>query len=393
MVSVRMTVEVLNFGCRLNMAEGETLARDLASEDDLIVINSCAVTAEAERQARQAIRRAKRLRPEARIALTGCARTSPSLVAMPEISEIWDKPVRPTPSVSGANHARAFIEVQNGCDHGCTFCITTIARGASRSIGKDAVIDAVKAAVDRGQHEVVLTGIDLSSYGQDFSRRSSLGQLVETILRNVPALPRLRLSSLDCAEIDPLLEELITSEPRIMPHLHLSLQHGADLILKRMKRRHSAAQAIALVERVKAKRPEIAIGADLIAGFPTEDVAMHEASRALIDDCDIVFGHIFPYSPRPGTAAARMPQAGREVAKARAAELRTHAATRKAKWLASLVGTRQRGLIELDNQTGHLDTFANVRLEAPLPSGNMRGTMTDLIITASDGDTLTARQL
>jgi threonylcarbamoyladenosine tRNA methylthiotransferase MtaB len=388
-----MTVEVLNFGCRLNIAEGETLARELADQSDLIVINSCAVTAEAERQARQAIRRAARLRPDARIALTGCARGSASLVAMPEITEIWDKPVRTTPSVSGTNHARAFIEVQNGCDHDCTFCITTIARGASRSIRADAVIDAVKAAVDRGQQEVVLTGIDLSSYGQDFSERRTLGQLVEAILNTIPALPRLRLSSLDCAEIDPLLEELITSEPRIMPHLHLSLQHGHNLILKRMKRRHSAAQAIALVERVKAKRPEIAIGADLIAGFPTEDATMHAASRDLIEACTIVFAHIFPYSPRPGTAAAKMPQVGREVAKARAAELRARASARKAKWLASLIGTRQRGLIELDNQTGHLDSFAHVRLEAPLPSGNMRGTMTELIITASDGDTLTARQL
>ncbi len=386
-----MSVDVINFGCRLNMAEGETLARDLAGQNDLIVINSCAVTAEAERQARQAIRRAAQARPDARIALTGCARTSASLVAMPEISEIWDKPRRATPSVSGETHARAFIEVQNGCDHDCTFCITTIARGASRSIAADAVIDAVKAAVDRGQHEVVLTGIDLSSYGQDFDQRRTLGQLVEAVLRDVPALPRLRLSSLDCAEIDPLLEDLITGEPRIMPHLHLSLQHGHDLILKRMKRRHSAAQAIALVERVKARRPEIAIGADLIAGFPTEDVAMHDASRALIDTCDIVFAHVFPYSPRPGTAAARMPQAGREVAKARAAELRAHAYARKAKWCNSLIGTRQRALIELDNQSGHLDTFANVRLEASLASGNMQGTMTDLIITASDGDTLTAR--
>ncbi len=206
-----MSVEVLNFGCRLNLAEGETLARDLDGEDNLIVINSCAVTAEAERQARQAIRRAARLRPDARIALTGCARTSPSLITMPEITEIWDKPVRTTPSVSGTSHARAFIEVQNGCDHDCTFCITTIARGASRSMGTAAIIDAVKAAVDRGQQEVVLTGIDLSSYGQDFSQRETLGQLVEAILRTVPALPRLRLSSLDCIEIDPLLEYLITS--------------------------------------------------------------------------------------------------------------------------------------------------------------------------------------
>ncbi len=386
-----MSVEVINFGCRLNMAEGETLARELDGEEDLIVINSCAVTAEAERHARQAIRRAAQARPHARIALTGCARTSASLVAMPEITEIWDKPRRATPSVSGETHARAFIEVQNGCDHDCTFCITTIARGASRSIAADAVIDAVKAAVDRGQHEVVLTGIDLSSYGQDFDQRRTLGQLVEAVLRDVPALPRLRLSSLDCAEIDPLLEDLITGEPRIMPHLHLSLQHGHDLILKRMKRRHSAGQAIALVERVKASRPEIAIGADLIAGFPTEDVAMHDASRALIDACDIVFAHVFPYSPRPGTAAARMPQAGREVAKVRAAELRAHASARKVKWFNSLIGTRQRGLIELDNKTGHLDSFANVRLEAPLASGNMQGTMTDLIITASDGDTLSAR--
>ncbi len=417
-----MSVEVISFGCRLNLAEGEALREAFADEDDLIVINSCAVTAEAERQARQAIRRAARARPEAQIIVTGCAaETSGSaFTAMPEVSGTYSKitkivtrakagvplvldtvasgTVEPRvehgmtgygePAISGADHARAFIEVQNGCDHDCTFCIIPLGRGRSRSHPVDAVVRAVEQAVSRGQQEVILTGVDLTSWGHDLTGAPPLGHLVEAILKRVPALPRLRLSSLDSIEIDPLLEELLTGDARMMPHIHLSLQHGDDLILKRMKRRHSRAQAVALVERLKAKR-DITIGADIIAGFPTESEAAFANSLSLLDDCDIVLAHIFPYSPRPNTAAARMPQLDRATVKSRAARLRTHASERKAKWLASLVGTIQPALIELDGQAGHLDNFASVRLEAPLRTGNMRGTMTNLLITASDGEALT----
>jgi threonylcarbamoyladenosine tRNA methylthiotransferase MtaB len=392
-----MSVELINFGCRLNLAEGERLRADHEAEDDLIIVNSCAVTAEAERQARQAIRRAARRRPEARILVAGCGAAIGAFDTLAEASVFAGNSefVAPVsagatgldwnnrPAISGIDHTRAFIEVQNGCDHDCTFCITTIARGPSRSLPAGAVVEAVRACVVRGQREVVLTGVDLTD------TKPSLGALVERILKDVPELPRLRLSSLDSVEIDPLLAEIIVGEPRLMPHLHLSLQSGDDLILKRMKRRHSRADAVALVQRLKTGRPEIAIGADLIAGFPTEDEAMFANSMALLDDCDIVFAHIFPYSPRPGTAAARMPQLGRVIAKERAARLRERAEERKAAWLQSLVGTRQRVLIELDGETGHAENFAPVRLEAGGSGRDMRGAMIDMHITGSDGVVLT----
>jgi threonylcarbamoyladenosine tRNA methylthiotransferase MtaB len=390
-----LSVEIINFGCRLNMAEGEAIRAQMAGEDDLVVINSCAVTSEAERQARQAIRRAARRRPDARIIVTGCAAQTngAAFAAMPEVSGLLDnrqKRVFPDkPAVSGADHARAFIEVQNGCDHRCTFCIIPYGRGESRSIPAGAVIEAVQAAVDRGQQEVVLTGVDLTSYGPDLPGSPMLGNLVGRILKHVPALPRLRLSSLDSVEIDPRLEDLIAGEPRIMPHIHLSLQSGDDMILKRMKRRHSRAQAVALVERLKARRPEIAIGADIIAGFPTEDEAMFENSLRLLDDCDIVFGHVFPFSARDGTPAARMPQLDRALVRERAERLRGAAKVRKAQWLSTLIGTRQKVLVELDGRTGHAPNFASVTLEQALPGDNMRGTMIETLITGSDGQTLT----
>jgi threonylcarbamoyladenosine tRNA methylthiotransferase MtaB len=383
-----LSAEVINFGCRLNIAEGEAIRARFAHEDNLIVINSCAVTAEAERQARQAIRRAAERRPAARIVVTGCAAetNAGTFRAMPQVAELWSNREKrgAEPAVSGADHARAFIEVQNGCDHRCTFCIIPFGRGESRSMPIASVVEAVGAAVDRGQQEVVLTGVDLTSYGPE----PSLGQLVERVLIDVPSLPRLRLSSLDSIEIDPMLEEIITSEPRVMPHVHLSLQHGDDMILKRMKRRHLRADAIALVERLKARRPDIAIGADIIAGFPTESDTMFENSLKLLGDCDIVFTHVFPYSPRPGTPAARMPQLDRSVVRDRAKRLRAAAACRKAEWLRSLVGTTQRTLIELDRQTGYAPNFARVTLEQHLPASNMRGTMIDVCITGTDGATL-----
>jgi threonylcarbamoyladenosine tRNA methylthiotransferase MtaB len=403
-------LEVINFGCRLNIAEGEAIRAAAGAEDDLIVINSCAVTKEAERQARQAVRRAAKRRPNARIIVTGCAaQISPDQFAdMPEVTRIignlekreadqygrlntrsavaniFDTAPPLSPVVSGAGHARAFVEVQNGCDHRCTFCIIPFGRGNSRSAPAGAVVDAIKAAVDRGQQEVILTGVDLTSYGPDLPGAPTLGQLVERILTHVPDLKRLRLSSLDSVEIDERLGDIIVSDSRLMPHLHLSLQSGDDMILKRMKRRHSRAQAIELVRSLKAKRPEIAIGADVIAGFPTETDAMFENSLALIDECDIVFGHIFPYSPRPGTPAAKMPQIDRNLIRERASQLRVSSARRKAAWLASLVGTRQRVLVELDGQTGHAENFANVGLNAALAAG----AICDVMITASNGETL-----
>jgi threonylcarbamoyladenosine tRNA methylthiotransferase MtaB len=366
-----MTVEVIDFGCRLNIAEGASIARALADADDTIVINSCAVTSEAVRQARQAIRRAARRRPEARIIVTGCgvASDGPAFAAMPEVASVIAKDTLrdARPALTAHGHARAFVEVQNGCDHDCTFCVTTLARGESRSLDAAAIIEAIVERVAQGQREVVLTGVDLTSY------RPSLAILVAAILREVPELPRLRLSSLDPAEVDNALFDLIAYEPRVMPHVHLSLQSGDAMILKRMKRRHSPEQAMALVERLKAARPEIAIGADLIAGFPTESAAMHENSLAILDTCDIVLAHVFPYSPRPGTAAARMPQVAGEVAKARARVLRDHAEARKQAWLLSLVGSRQDVLIEADGLSGHAPNFAAVTFEVAQPRGRIVG--------------------
>jgi threonylcarbamoyladenosine tRNA methylthiotransferase MtaB len=274
--------------------------------------------------------------------------------------------------VSGfADHARAFVEVQNGCDHRCTFCIIPYGRGNSRSVPAGLVVDRIEALVDQGYREIVLTGVDVTSYGPDLPGAPSLGQLIERILRHVPALPRLRLSSLDCIEMDERLFELAAGEPRFMPHLHMSFQAGDDLVLKRMKRRHSRAQAVATVARLKARRLEIAIGADLIAGFPTETEAMHENSLALIDECDIVMAHIFPFSPKAGTPAARMPQVPAPVVKARAKRLREAAAQRRTAWLETLVGTTQRVLIERPGDFGHAENFAPVRIAGRLEIGKI----------------------
>ena len=373
-----MTVEVINFGCRLNIAEGEAIRAGWAG-GDAVIVNSCAVTAEAERQARQAIRRAAR--SGSRVFATGCAvRLNPDKWS--EIAEVLPARRDARPAVSGAHHARAFVEVQNGCDHDCTFCITRIARGPSRSLTPDAIVSAIRNVVKQGQQEVILTGVDLTSY------EGGLASLVARILREVPELPRLRLSSLDPAEVDAPLFDLLTNERRVMPHVHLSLQSGDDMILKRMKRRHNRAQAIDLVVRLKTARPEIAIGADLIAGFPTETDTMFANSRAIIDDCDIVFGHIFPYSPRPGTAAALMPQVPVAVAKTRAAELRNASAARKFVWLADQVGTKARVLVERNGISGHGENFAQVTLSPSAP-----GSIQTVRITATTGETLIAEAL
>ncbi|MFM9978180.1 MAG: tRNA (N(6)-L-threonylcarbamoyladenosine(37)-C(2))-methylthiotransferase MtaB [Sphingomonadaceae bacterium] len=396
-----MTIDVINFGCRLNIAEGEAIRQATESQSDLVIINSCAVTLEAERQARQAIRRAATTRPSARIIVTGCAaqidptrwsaipgvsgvignrekRNATAYDGAGSVADIFATSPRPTPVVSGAAHARAFIEIQTGCDHRCTFCIIPFGRGNSASASPDAIVAAIQAVVAKGQHEVILTGVDLTSY------EGGLAPLVRHILDAVPDLPRLRLSSLDPAEVDAPLFDLLVGETRIMPHVHLSLQAGDDMILKRMKRRHSRSQAIDLVKRLKAERPEIAVGADLIAGFPTETDTMAANSRAIIDDCDIVFAHIFPYSPRPGTPATRMPQVPPAIAKMRAADLRTAAADRKARWLKTLIGTTQQVLVERSGTSGHAANFALVHFEPRTP-----GAIATVRIIGSDGERLT----
>jgi len=408
--------EIISMGCRLNIAEGEAMRALLAGRNDVVVINSCAVTNEAVRQTRQAIRKARKARPDAQVVVTGCAaQTDPAMfAAMPEVDRVLGnidkldatsfdpranakarvsdimavRQTAPHMVTSFAEHARAFVEVQNGCDHRCTFCIIPYGRGNSRSVPAGAVVDAVRALVERGYAEVVLTGVDVTSYGPDLPGSPSLGMLIERVLKLVPELTRLRLSSLDGVEVDDRLFDLITGEPRIMPHVHLSLQSGDDMILKRMKRRHSRAQAIALVKRMKAKRPEIAIGADLIAGFPTEDEAMHANNLSILDACDVVHGHIFPFSPRNVTPAARMPQLDRALVKARAAEMRAAAQARAARWRASLVGTRQNLLVERDGRTGHGENFVRIALPAADPSHI--GRIVPVAITGQSGDMLTA---
>jgi threonylcarbamoyladenosine tRNA methylthiotransferase MtaB len=421
--------EVITLGCRLNAAESEAMRRLAAGEEDLVIVNSCAVTNEAVRQTRQAIRKARRARPEARIVVTGCAaQIEPeTFAAMPEVDRVIGNSEKmlaesfrldpfgtngvalPSPraeirvsdifavretaphlAAGFAERARAFVEVQNGCDHRCTFCTIPYGRGNSRSVPAGLAVERIKALVGDGFREVVLTGVDVTSYGPDLPGSPTLGLLIERILRHVPDLPRLRLSSLDCIEIDPRLEEIATHEKRFMPHLHMSFQAGDDMVLKRMRRRHSRGQAVETVQRLKSKRPDLAIGADLIAGFPTETETMHANSLRLVDECDIVMGHIFPFSPKKGTPAARMPKVEPKLVKERARRLRDACARRKAAWLQGLVGTRQQVLVEKDG-LGHAENFAPVRLNGPARhSGEGRGDgeIVEILIAAVDGDTL-----
>ena len=344
-----MTLEVLTFGCRLNAVESEAM-RARAEADgltDAVLVNTCAVTAEAVRQARQAIRRARRERPDAPIVVTGCAAQTESetFAAMPEVtrvlgnaakaapgayrlserlavSDIFAAPVELAAARPLKDRVRAHVAVQTGCDHRCTFCVIPYGRGNSRSVPAGEVVAQVRALVDQGVREVVLTGVDLTSWGADLPGAPPLGRLVQRILKLVPDLPRLRLSSIDAAEIDDALLDAFATSERLMPYLHLSLQHGDDLMLKRMKRRHLRADALGLVARVRAARPDVAFGADLIAGFPTESDAAFANLLSLVDEAGLAFVHAFPYSPRPGTPAARMPQLPRPVIKARAADLR-----------------------------------------------------------------------
>ena len=385
-----MSVETITLGCRLNFAESETIARSAPAQEDWIIVNSCAVTNEALRQTRQEIRRAHRRRPDAKILVTGCAAElePSSFSAMAGVSRVVGNAgklnslaandVMP-PAPSGfMGHVRSFVAIQTGCDHRCTFCSIWQARGPSVSLPVEAIRDAVAREIDRGAMELVLTGVDITDY------EGGLGKLCARLLASEPRLTRLRLSSLDSIEIDDALMELIAGEPRLMPHFHLSLQAGDDMILKRMKRRHSRADAVRTVQRIKNARPEATIGADMIAGFPTETEEMAINSLRLLEDCDVIATHVFPFSPRPGTPAARMPQLPREMVKARAARLRQAAAERRDRWLDSLIGTRQPLLIE-NNGKGHTDHFAPVTID-----GAIRGEAGTARVTGREGAMLKA---
>jgi len=383
-----MSVETITLGCRLNFAESETIARSAPTGEDWIIVNSCAVTNEAVRQTRQAIRRAHRLRPEARILVTGCAaELDPgTLAAIPGVSRVVGNTAKLSslaandvmaPAGLLAN-VKSFVAVQTGCDHRCTFCSIWQARGPSVSLPFEAIRDAVQREIDRGAREIVLTGVDITDYC------GTLGVLCQRLLVAEPRLKRLRLSSLDSVEIDGALFELIAGEPRLMPHFHLSLQAGDDMILKRMKRRHNRADAVRTVERIKAARSDSTIGADLIAGFPTETEEMALNSLKLLDDCDIVAAHVFPFSPRPTTPSARMPQLERELVKSRAARLREAAAMRRGRWLDRLIGSVHPVLVEGDAR-GHTDNFAPVAV-----ADARRGETGKARITGRNGDILTA---
>ncbi|WP_046861784.1 tRNA (N(6)-L-threonylcarbamoyladenosine(37)-C(2))-methylthiotransferase MtaB [Microvirga massiliensis] len=414
-----MSVDVVTFGCRLNTYESEAIQREAeaAGLGDVVVVNTCAVTAEATRQARQTIRRLARERPEARIVVTGCAaQVEPgSFASMPEVAhvvgnhaklktETWVSlkdetasekilvedimTVRETAGhlVDGfAGRTRAFVQVQNGCDHRCTFCIIPYGRGPSRSVPMGVVVDQVRTLALNGTREVVLTGVDMTSYGGDLPGSPKLGTLVRAILRHVPELERLRLSSIDSVEADPELLQAIGEEERLMPHLHLSLQAGDDLVLKRMKRRHLRADAIAFCETLRRLRPGIVFGADIIAGFPTEDEDMFRRSLDIVDECGLTHLHVFPFSPRPGTPAARMPPVPREVVKDRARRLREKGEEALRRHLASEIGARRQVLVETDH-IGRTEGFTTVRFQEIVTAGEIRA----VTIAGYDGHDLLA---
>ncbi len=406
-----MTAEILTFGCRLNTYESEVMRGLSAAQTDTVIINTCAVTAEAERQARQAIRRVARERPHTRIVVTGCAaQISPaSWAGLPNVHRVLgnDDKLKPESWLPGAgsavsdimaagetaahlvtefaSRARAFVQVQQGCDHRCTFCIIPFGRGRNRSVPIGAITQQVRALVAGGYHEVVLTGVDVASYGPDLPGAPSLGQMIRRLLLAVPELPRLRLSSIDPASVDDDLWRLIAEEPRLMPHLHLSLQAGSDLILKRMRRRHSRADAMAVVSRARNLRPGIAIGADLIAGFPTETDALFDETLRFVGEAALPYLHVFPYSERPGTPAARMPAVTKLVRKLRAAALREAGAAEAGRFFADQVG-RTVSLLTETGQSGHTEHFAPVRLAQP----GVPGRLIRVLITGSTHDALLA---
>ena len=416
-----MPIDVVTFGCRLNIHESEVMRRhaSAAGLNDTVVVNTCAVTAEAVRQARQTVRRLKRERPEARIVVTGCAaQTEPAqFAAMPEVALVLGNQekldaaawralpdfgvgaeekivvndimaVRETALhlVDGIEgHTRAFVQVQTGCDHRCTFCIIPYGRGPSRSVPMGEVVAQIRMLVGNGCREVVLTGVDITSYGENLPGTPKLGALVKQILKHVPELPRLRLSSIDSVEADDDLLDALAGEARLMPHLHLSLQAGDDLILKRMKRRHLRADAIAFTDQVRRLRPDVIFGADIIAGFPTETEAMFARSLDLVQECGLTHLHVFPFSPRPGTPAARMPAVAGEIVKARAKRLRALGATMLRKHLDAQVG-QTRTLLSERGGIARTEQFTSVRLKTMIEPG----LMFDAAIAAHDGRQLLA---
>lgn len=406
-----MSLDVLTFGCRLNITESEVIRRQARSAGfgDAVVVNTCNVTGEAVRQARQAVRRIKRERPDARIIVTGCAaQAEPQrFAAMAEVDRVLGNEEKLDARSWASNgprvavgdimtvtrqraheidgiegHTRAFVQVQNGCDHRCTFCVIPFGRGNSRSLPVEEVVARARLLVERGYREIVLTGVDITSYASGEMR---LGALVKRLLKDIPELARLRLSSIDSVEADHNLLDALSNEPRLMPHLHLSLQHGDDLILKRMKRRHTRADAIAFCEQVRRLRPDVAFGADIIAGFPTETDAMFARSLELVDDCGLTLLHVFPFSARPGTPAVRMPQLDRALVKERARILRQKGEAALRAHLEAQVGARRTVLTERGG-VGHTEQFTSVKLAAPVAPG----TILDLTMMGHDGRQLLA---
>ena len=407
-----MALDVITFGCRLNTLESERMraAAEAAGLTDAVLVNTCAVTGEAVKQAQQAIRRAHRENPDRQVIVSGCAaEIDPAGFDIPGVTRILGnveklapdnyalaagqrimrgrlataRTIAPHVPEGIAGRTRAFVEIQNGCDHRCTFCVIPFGRGASRSLALPAVVDEIRALVAAGHAEVVLTGVDITAYGNDLADAPTLGTLLRAILREVPELRRLRLTSIDSIEVDRTLLNAIAEEARLMPYFHLSLQHGDDMILKRMKRRHSRADAIGFTEQVRRLRPDAIFGADLIAGFPTETEAMAENSSALVDDCGLTTLHVFPFSPRPGTPAARMPQLPPDIVKQRAAGLREKAERVRHAFLDSEIGGVRTLLVE-NGGIGRTEQFTAVRIDAT------PGTFVTARIEGHDGRTLSA---
>jgi threonylcarbamoyladenosine tRNA methylthiotransferase MtaB len=412
---------IITLGCRLNTYESEVMRQHAAEAglDDCVIVNTCAVTGEAVRQAAQAIRRARRERPDARIVVTGCAaQVEPERFAdMPEVDHVIGNDTKTKPETflslaqgttarvavndiqavrETAGHmidgfgtrARAYIQIQNGCDHRCTFCIIPFGRGPSRSVAAGEVVSQITRLVEAGYAEAVLTGVDITSYGADLPGTMSLGRLVKQILKHVPQLQRLRLSSIDQVEADRHLMDALANEPRLMPHLHLSLQSGDDMILKRMKRRHAREDATRFCTEARRLRPDLVFGADLIAGFPTETEEMFENTLRLVDDCGLTYLHVFPFSPRNGTPAARMPQVDRRRVKARAARLRGRGDAAHGEFLKRQQGTETQILMERDG-VGRTPQFAEVSVTTPLNPG----VLARALIEGHDGRRLAGKVL
>jgi threonylcarbamoyladenosine tRNA methylthiotransferase MtaB len=410
-----MSVETLTFGCRLNIYESEVIKAEAekAGLSDALIVNTCAVTATAVRQAKQSIRKARRDNPGRKIIVTGCAaqteaRTfgdmaevdfvignndklraesyAPMTFGVPLNDKVQVNDIMSVRSTAGHliggmdGHTRAFVQVQNGCDHRCTFCIIPYGRGPSRSVPMGVVVEQIKQLVGNGYREVVLTGVDITSYGPDLPGQPTLGKLIQTILRHVPELPRLRISSIDSIEADPAFYDAIASDKRLMPHLHMSLQSGDDMILKRMKRRHSREQALEVVAKLRALRPEIVFGADIITGFPTETDEMFENTLRIVPEADLTYLHVFPYSSRPGTPAARMPQVDKRIARGRATKLRAVGSAQLETFTQSRIGRMENVLTER-NGVGRTEQFLTVSMPGHAP-----GQIVPMLMTGVGGD-------